>query len=71
MKEQTTAWGVGPGFAAYSVLWFSAALVLHAVSYPLFVIEALPYGVLVGIGLVLVAIGMPVWVAAAKTVDRA
>jgi len=52
-------------------LYFILALVVHYIWYPLFVIQVIPYAVLVITGLMLIAIGIPIWIAALKEVDRA
>jgi hydroxyacylglutathione hydrolase len=66
-----TVWGVGPNFTVFSVLCLTLALVVHCIWYPLFVIQGIPYIVLVVIGLILISIGLPIWIAASKEVDRA
>ncbi|MBN1977532.1 MAG: MBL fold metallo-hydrolase [Anaerolineae bacterium] len=71
MGKQMTIWGVGPRFTVFSVLCFVLALVVHCVWHPFFVIPGVPYVVLVVIGLILIAIGVPIWGAASKEVDRA
>jgi protein-S-isoprenylcysteine O-methyltransferase Ste14 len=71
MGKQMTVWGVGPKFTLFSVLCLVLALVVHYVWYPFFVIPGVPYVVLGVIGLVLIAIGVPIWIAASKEVDRA
>jgi protein-S-isoprenylcysteine O-methyltransferase Ste14 len=47
------------------------ALAAHYVWYPAFVIRGIPYVALVIVGLALVAIGVPIWVAASTAVDQA
>jgi protein-S-isoprenylcysteine O-methyltransferase Ste14 len=71
MGKQMTVWGVGPKFTAFSLLCLVLALVVHYAWYPLFVIQGIPYVDLVVIGLILVSIGVPIWIAASKEVDRA
>jgi hydroxyacylglutathione hydrolase len=71
VKREVTVWGVGHKFTVLSVLYLILALVAHYVWYPLFVIQVVPYAVLVVIGLILMAIGIPIWVAASKAVGRA
>jgi len=71
MGKQMTIWGIGLKFIAFSVLCFVLALAIHCVWYPFFAIQGVPYVVLGVIGLVLIAIGVPIWVAASKEVDRA
>jgi hydroxyacylglutathione hydrolase len=71
MGKEMTVWGVGPTFTVFSVLCLALALVVHCVWYPLFVIQGMPYVVLVVIGLILISIGLPMWIAASKEVDRA
>ncbi|MBN1311629.1 MAG: MBL fold metallo-hydrolase [Anaerolineae bacterium] len=64
-------WGVGLKFAFFSALYFALALVVHCVWYPLFVIQGIPYAVFVALGLALIAIGAPIWILSACTIDRA
>jgi hydroxyacylglutathione hydrolase len=71
MGKQMTVWGIGPKFTLFSVLCLVLVLVVHYVWYPFFVIPGVPYVVLGVISLVLIAIGVPIWVAASKEVDRA
>jgi hydroxyacylglutathione hydrolase len=71
MKKEMTIWGVGPKFTLLSVLYLILVLVIHCVWYPLFVIQGIPYAVFAVVGLLLMAIGIPIWVTASKAVDRA
>ena len=71
MKKEMTIWGVGPKFTFLSILYLILVLVVHCVWYPLFVIQGIPYAVFVVVGLLLMAIGVPIWVTASKAVDRA
>jgi hydroxyacylglutathione hydrolase len=71
MGKKMTIWGIGPKFTVISVLCLVLALVVHTVWYPLFVIQRMPYAALVVIGLALISIGVPIWIAASKEVDRA
>lgn len=71
MGKRMTIWGVGPKFTVFSVLSLVLAFVVHYVWYPFFVIPGVPYVVLGAIGLILIAIGVPIWVAASKEVDQA
>jgi glyoxylase-like metal-dependent hydrolase (beta-lactamase superfamily II)/protein-S-isoprenylcysteine O-methyltransferase Ste14 len=66
-----TIWGVGLKFALFSVLCFVLALVVHIIWYPLFVIQGIPSAILIAFGLILISIGVPIWVAASREVDRA
>ena len=71
MEKQMTIWGVGLKFTIFSVLYLVLTLVVHCVWYPTFVIQGIPYAVLVVAGLILMAVGIPMWVTASKAVDRA
>jgi hydroxyacylglutathione hydrolase len=71
MGKRMTVWGIGPKFTLFSVLCFALALAVHYVWYPFFVIPGVPYSVFGVIGLILIAIGIPIWIAASKEVDRA
>jgi hydroxyacylglutathione hydrolase len=71
MKKEMTTWGVGHKFTVFSVLYLILALVVHYVWYPLFVIEEIPHVIIIATGLILIAIGVPIWVAGSKAVDRA
>jgi glyoxylase-like metal-dependent hydrolase (beta-lactamase superfamily II) len=44
---------------------------VHIIWYPLFVIRGIPLAALITVGLVLISVGVPLWVAASKEVDRA
>lgn len=66
-----TIWGVGLRFTAFSLLCFILTLAAHCIGYPFFVIRGVPYVVLAAVGLILIAIGVPIWVAASGEVDRA
>jgi len=66
-----TIWGIGLKFTAFSVLCFVLVLTVHCVWYPFFVIPGVPYVVLGVTGLILIAIGVPIWISASKEVDRA
>jgi hydroxyacylglutathione hydrolase len=71
VRREVTVWGVGHKFTVLSVFYLILALVAHYVWFPFFVIQVVPHAVLVVIGLILMAIGIPIWVAASKAVDRA
>lgn len=66
-----TIWGIGIKFTLISVLCLVLALAAHIGWYPLFVIQGVPYAVLVIVGLLMISIGVPIWIAASKEVDRA
>jgi hydroxyacylglutathione hydrolase len=71
VQKEMTVWGIGPRFTLLSTSYFVPALVAHYVWYPTFVIQGIPYAVLVAVGTSLIVIGIPMWAAASKTVDRA
>lgn len=71
MKKKMTVWGVGLRFTLLSLAYVALALGAHFAWYPLFVIRAIPYGLLVASGVILMAIGIPIWIIAGKQVDRA
>jgi protein-S-isoprenylcysteine O-methyltransferase Ste14 len=66
-----TVWGIGPRFVIFFILYFTLTLLIHYIWYPTFVIQAVPYAAFVVAGLSLIAIGVPIWVAGSRTVDRA
>jgi hydroxyacylglutathione hydrolase len=70
-ERKMTMWGVGPKFTTFSVLCLAVALAAHYVWYPLFVMGGIPYALLIAAGVILIAIGVPIWVTGAKEVDRA
>jgi protein-S-isoprenylcysteine O-methyltransferase Ste14 len=70
-EKEMTIWGVGPRFTLFSIVYFILMLVVHYVWYPTFVIQRIPYAAFVVVGLSLIAIGVPIWVAGSKAVDRA
>jgi len=65
-----TIWGIGPRFALFSFLYFLFALIIHLIFYPMFVIESVPYTLLVIIGIFLISIGIPIWILSAKTIVK-
>jgi hydroxyacylglutathione hydrolase len=71
MSKEMTVWGVGGKFTLFSVLYLALALAAHYVWYPLFVMRGIPYALLIAAGVILVAIGVPIWVTASREVDRA
>jgi hydroxyacylglutathione hydrolase len=71
MSKKMTVWGIGLRFTLFSSLYFVLVLVIHYVWYPTFVIRGVPYAVLAVAGVILIAIGVPIWIAAARSVDRA
>ena len=66
-----TVWGVGLQFTVISVACLALALVAHYVWYPRFVIQGVPYAVLVAVGLLLMAVSIPIWATASHAVDQA
>ncbi|MBN1887757.1 MAG: MBL fold metallo-hydrolase [Thermoflexales bacterium] len=70
MSKKMTVWGIGPRFTLFSTVYFTLALVIHYVWYPRFVIPGIPYTALVVVGLILIATGVPIWITAARIVDR-
>lgn len=70
MNQQMTIWGVGPKFALVSILYFIFVLIIHSVFYPLFVIESIPYSLLITIGVLLIGIGIPIWVLSARSIVK-
>jgi protein-S-isoprenylcysteine O-methyltransferase Ste14 len=71
MKKEMTIWGVGLRFTVFSTLYVILALAVHYLWYPVFVIEVIPHAALTAIGLILITIGVLIWVAGSKEVDRA
>jgi hydroxyacylglutathione hydrolase len=71
VQKEMTVWGVGPKFTLFSVLYLALALAAHTIWYPLFVMRGIPHALLIVVGVVLIAIGVPIWVTASKEVDRA
>ena len=71
MGKEMTTWGIGLKFTLFSVLCFALALAVHTIWYPLFVIQGIPLAVLIAVGLILISIGAPIWIAASKEVDQA
>lgn len=70
MAEKMTLWGIGPKFALLSFVYFVLVYGIHYLTYPLFVIEAIPYVLLAAAGIVLLASGIPVWIMAARQIVR-
>lgn len=71
MSKEMTVWGVGGRFTLFSVLYLALALAAHYIWYPLFAMPGIPYALLIVAGIILIAIGVPIWVTASKQVDRA
>jgi protein-S-isoprenylcysteine O-methyltransferase Ste14 len=66
-----TIWGIGPKLIFLSAL-YSLPIVLAQCVWPSrFVIPNVPYAVFIVLGSVLIVIGLPIWVLASRTVDRA
>jgi hydroxyacylglutathione hydrolase len=70
-KGKMTIWGVGLRFTVFSVLYLALTLIVHYVWYPIFAIRGVPHGVLAVAGLLLLAIGVPIWRAGSRAVDQA
>ncbi|MBW1983292.1 MAG: isoprenylcysteine carboxylmethyltransferase family protein [Deltaproteobacteria bacterium] len=70
MTQQMAIWGIGLKFALFSLLYFICALIVHFVFYPFFVIEKIPYTLLVAAGIVLIGIGIPIWIISVKAVVK-
>jgi hydroxyacylglutathione hydrolase len=70
MSKKMTSWGIGPKFTFLSISFSMLVTVIHIIYEPLFVIQGIPRVPLIVIGLVLVAIGIPIYIASAKTVRR-
>jgi protein-S-isoprenylcysteine O-methyltransferase Ste14 len=58
-------WGAGPKWGLLSAPYLAAAIVVHVVGYPRFVISQVPYLVLVIAGSLLTATGVGIYYAAA------
>jgi protein-S-isoprenylcysteine O-methyltransferase Ste14 len=70
MKKQMTIWGIGPKFALFSILYFICTLIVHFALYPVFVIESIPYIMLIVFGVILMGIGIPIWILSAKAIVK-
>jgi protein-S-isoprenylcysteine O-methyltransferase Ste14 len=71
MTEQMTEWGVGPKFTIYSVIYGALMFALTVYFEPLFQITLVPYKILVWIGIVLIALGIPFYLFSLVPVMRA
>lgn len=65
-----TVWGIGPKFTFLSISFSVLVVVVHIIFRPLFVIQGVPHVLFVVIGLILMAIGIPIYVASARKIDR-
>ena len=71
MRERMSRFGVGPVFALGSLACLSVAIGLHLWRPEVFRIEIVPGWVPIAIGVVLIAVAVPVCVVAVRTVMRA
>jgi glyoxylase-like metal-dependent hydrolase (beta-lactamase superfamily II)/protein-S-isoprenylcysteine O-methyltransferase Ste14 len=55
----------------WTALYAFPILLGQWVAYPRFLIEGIPWGIFAVSGLVLIAIGLPIWILASRAVDRA
>lgn len=69
--EKMSRWGVGPVFTVLSISYGLVMIGISEYAYPLFHIEIFPGPVLVGVGIVLIAVGIPFYLISAKGVMRA
>lgn len=71
MTDKMTLRGVGPKFAALSIIYGLAAIIISRYLDPLFQIGIVPYWILLILGIFLILIGVPFLIIAMSTVVRA
>lgn len=71
MPERMTRWGVGPRFTLYSFLYAAPATVMAVVVPAWGRIEVVSGPVLIGIGLTLIVVGLPLWIGGVVAAMRA
>lgn len=71
MTETMTKWGVGPKFTLYSAIYCTVLVGLTYFYDPLFRMDFPPYHTLAAIGIALIAVGIPFYLASLVTVMRA
>ena len=70
-EKRMSRWGIGPVFAALSIIYGLMALLVIRYFHPLFQISLIPYSYLAILGVILILIGVPFWIIAVRTVMRA
>ncbi len=71
MTEKISRWGVGPVFAFWSVGYGIIMLAISRWFAPVFEINFIPRRVVMGVGIALLAIGVPFFIRSVKTVMKA
>ncbi|MBN1626478.1 MAG: hypothetical protein JW944_08120 [Deltaproteobacteria bacterium] len=71
MNEKMSRWGVGPVFASLSIGYGITMLAISRYYFPAFLIIYMPYGVLLTLGIILLLIGIPFFIASVVAVTKA
>jgi len=71
MVEKMSRWGVGPVFALLSIGYGILMLAISRYFYPAFHITFIPYRIILLLGIILLLIGVPFFIASVITVMKA
>jgi hydroxyacylglutathione hydrolase len=66
-----TLWGIGPRLILLTALYAVPIIIAQYAGYPRFLIQGVPDAVFIVLGSALIVIGLPIWVWASRSVDRA
>jgi hydroxyacylglutathione hydrolase len=70
-RENTTIWGIGPRLILLTTLYAVPIIIAQWAEYPRFIIQGVPFAVFAVLGSALIVTGIPIWVWASRSVDRA
>jgi hydroxyacylglutathione hydrolase len=70
-REKMTVWGVGPRLILLTSLYAVAVMTAQYAVYPRWIIQGPPFAVFAVPGAALIALGVPIWVWASRSVDTA
>ena len=70
MNHKMTRWGIGPKFTCISVVYAASVFLLNHIYFPFLRFTLLSNTVNVIVGIILIAIGIPIWVIPAFTINR-
>jgi hydroxyacylglutathione hydrolase len=69
--EDMAIWGIGPRLILFTSLYAVLVLIVQVVGYPRWIIQGPPLAVFAVPGTVLIALGVPIWIGASRSVDKA
>jgi protein-S-isoprenylcysteine O-methyltransferase Ste14 len=70
MNTNMTRWGIGPKFTCISVVYAASVFLLNHIYFPFLRFTLLSNTVNVIVGIILIAIGIPIFVIPAFTIDK-